>query len=255
MSINRTFAITCRCRSYSETSQTVLFFTRDYGMVRGLAKGVLRPQNAFGGPFDTLSEYEIFFIRKNGSSLHTITAADLVHSFPGIRQGLDRYTGSNLLLEVVLGLAADGEANRALYGLFRDCLKVLESGGNRAPIVMGFALQALRLAGLGLKFNECSQCGKKEAGTGRQSFDPSEGGLLCAKCRGKADEAPRRPRNSMIQVRAGDLRVLTALASSDPERLSKINPGPDVRKGTAKIVSHALRFVLENPPVMLKYML
>jgi len=33
-----------------ETSQTVLFFTREYGMLRGLAKGVLRPQNSFGGP-------------------------------------------------------------------------------------------------------------------------------------------------------------------------------------------------------------
>jgi DNA repair protein RecO (recombination protein O) len=249
----RTTAVTCRCRAYSETSQTLLFFSRDFGKMSGLAKGVIRPGNSFGGPFDTLMEYEITFVRKSSSSLHVITDAELVRPFRGLRGRFDGYIASNFLLEIVSALFGDEEPNTELYDLFTSALEAIDRGGNGGPISLGFALKALELAGLGLSLDACVLCGKISFGKQVQ-FRPSDGGVVCDVCSLTGDGGKQPAARDIFNVYPGDLRVLSAFASSDINRLSKINPGRDVMKRTIKIVRHALRFLLEKPLIMLEYL-
>ena len=49
---HRTLAIPIRCVDYSNTSQIVSMFSREEGLLEGIAKGAHRPKNSFQGPFD-----------------------------------------------------------------------------------------------------------------------------------------------------------------------------------------------------------
>ncbi|MCH7602254.1 MAG: recombination protein O N-terminal domain-containing protein, partial [Planctomycetes bacterium] len=49
------YAICIRRWDFSETSQTVSLFTRESGIIRGLAKGAKREKGNFSGGFDLLT--------------------------------------------------------------------------------------------------------------------------------------------------------------------------------------------------------
>ena len=252
MQIESTIAIALRCRPYSETSQTVLFYSRDFGKIRGIAKGVMRPQNSFGGPFDALVEYEVLFARR-GAGLHVITGAQIERAFPGLRNSMESHLASAFLLEFIIDATADEEPNRDLYSLFSRTLAALDEGGNPGPILMGFSLKALHFIGLGMKLDSCARCGGRLPGGQATEFSPSDGGALCVKCAAASESEPPRIPEKFLRVRAADLRVLHALASSDVSGLAKIGISAEVKTRAAKIVGHALKFVLEKPLLMLKY--
>jgi DNA repair protein RecO len=66
-------AICLRTWDFSETSQTVSLLTREYGVVRGLAKGAKRDSGSFSGGFDPLTAGHIVAILKQGRDLATLT--------------------------------------------------------------------------------------------------------------------------------------------------------------------------------------
>ena len=65
-------AICIRCWDFSETSQTVSLFTREHGVVRGLAKGAKREKGGFSGGLDVLTRGEMIASVKPGRDLAAI---------------------------------------------------------------------------------------------------------------------------------------------------------------------------------------
>ena len=59
-------AICLRRWDYSETSQTVRLFARDYGTVRGIVKGAKQPKGTFAGGIDLLTCGQLVAIVKPG---------------------------------------------------------------------------------------------------------------------------------------------------------------------------------------------
>ncbi len=63
MSAEKTLALVLRVVEFSETSLIVTLFTRDFGKVRGLAKGARRPKGPFESALDLRSLCRIVFLR------------------------------------------------------------------------------------------------------------------------------------------------------------------------------------------------
>ena len=81
-------ALCIRHWDWSETSQTVVLFTKTNGILRGLAKGSKRDKGKFSGGFDVLSQGEIGFLLKRDSELATLTEWDVCETFPNLRDNL-----------------------------------------------------------------------------------------------------------------------------------------------------------------------
>jgi len=83
----REHAICLRHAEWSETSQVVTLFTRGAGVIRGLAKGSLRPRAAFSGGFETLTRGEIVYFDKR-SGLSTLASWDVTDTARPFRTDL-----------------------------------------------------------------------------------------------------------------------------------------------------------------------
>ena len=90
-------AITLRRLDYSETSQVLVFLTREHGCRRLIAKGIKRgTRQRFATGIDLLERGQIMFISKSQSdaSLGTLTEWRQLDAYMGLRGDLRRlYSG------------------------------------------------------------------------------------------------------------------------------------------------------------------
>lgn len=70
-------AVVLRRFDWSETSQIAWLFTREHGLVRGVAKGAKRPKSAFDGGLEPLTRGDLSAIVKPDADLATLVSWDL----------------------------------------------------------------------------------------------------------------------------------------------------------------------------------
>ncbi len=94
MASQKTRALIIRTTDYSETSQVLSVYTRDFGRISLLAKGSKRKRAGSEGPLDVFQVMDIVFLEKSGthgsSPLHLLTDRKLVEDYHGLRRNLER---------------------------------------------------------------------------------------------------------------------------------------------------------------------
>ena len=81
MSAEKAQALVLRTVEFSETSLVATVFTREFGKVRGLAKGARRLKGPFDNALDLLAAWRIVFLRKSSDALDLLTEAKLERRF------------------------------------------------------------------------------------------------------------------------------------------------------------------------------
>ena len=77
MAAEQALALVVRGTDWSETSRITTLFTREFGKVRGLAKGGRRLKSSFDVSFDLLTVCRVVFLRKAHGGLDLLTEARL----------------------------------------------------------------------------------------------------------------------------------------------------------------------------------
>lgn len=116
MSILKTDAITLGRTDYSDSSQIIIFYTRDYGKINTIAKGFKRSSGKYNSKaIDLLTHYRILFIKKEHSTLHTLTDAVLQNNYPAFRHDLDKYFRASCMAELVNEFTEKKRPQRAAF--------------------------------------------------------------------------------------------------------------------------------------------
>ena len=131
-------AIILRAWPFSETSQTVALFSRNHGIIRGLAKGAHRPKAPFSGGFEPLTSGEIVAILRDGPGLATLTEWDLQQVCWAARQNLDAYRTATYASEAVYHAVTDRDPHPALYDALVRCFESVGDDANRTQTLSEF---------------------------------------------------------------------------------------------------------------------
>ena len=84
MPIHKTEALILNRRDFRETSLIVDFYSRDFGRISGILKGIRADLKKFASPIEPFSLNEIVFYRSKSSGLHLVSQCDLKDNFPGL---------------------------------------------------------------------------------------------------------------------------------------------------------------------------
>ena len=90
MSIHKTEAIVLRRMDFRETSLIVDFYTRDFGKLSGILKGIRLEPDKFASTVEISSYNDIIFYKKINTTLHLVSACDLKDKFFKIRDSVRR---------------------------------------------------------------------------------------------------------------------------------------------------------------------
>ncbi|MBI4726522.1 DNA repair protein RecO [candidate division TA06 bacterium] len=186
--IQRTEAIILKTQNWSESSRIVHAFTRNFGRMKFMAKGVRRSKSKFGAAFDPGTLSQVVFYRSLRSELHTASEASVVF-YPG--QGLKVTDTLNFLapaLEVAYRATDLESPNLALFNNLSVLLKALEHSPSPQRPLAEFCLASIKNLGYHPVLNRCLDC-KKLVCDELFLFSLSLGGLLCPGCGKKHGES------------------------------------------------------------------
>lgn len=180
MSIHKTQAIVLNKYDFRETSLIVNFYTREFGKISGLLKGIRTDPKKFAGTLEVFSYNEIIFYRKRNSTLHLVSQADIIDNFTDIRANMLKVSAASILTELIDAVMPPEDANEDIFNLALGILEGLKTTGDVDKLGIIFKIKLLLLSGFKPHFDSCVCCSNKLGGDSK--FSVTMGGLLCQCC-------------------------------------------------------------------------
>ncbi len=246
MPAEKATAIVLRTIEFMESSLVLTLFTREFGKVRGLAKGARRLKGPFESALDLLALCRIVFLRKSSEALDLVTEAKLLRRFRPAGRSLPSLYAGYYVAELLGELTDDYDPHPELFDLADESLVALSAGEPVANRVLRFELVALRLLGHLPSLDQCVECGAAVPMTGRVAFGQLDGGVLCGRCRGGKQQ--------VASVSAGVLRAMAGLADPTSRAWRRLEIDTQSRGQLRGLMNHYLYNLLGRKPRMHKYL-
>lgn len=132
-------------RDYSEADKILIIFTRDFGKVSTIAKGVKKLKSRKRGHLEIFSH--IKFSAAKGRGLDIITEAETINNFQKIRKNLKKASVAYFFVEAVGRTIREGEKNENVYDLLLDYLQKLETETKLKNLRNNFTQELLVMLG------------------------------------------------------------------------------------------------------------
>jgi DNA repair protein RecO (recombination protein O) len=246
MPAEKAVAIVLRTVEFSESSLVCTLFTREFGKIRGLAKGGRRLKGPFESALDVLALCRIVFLRKSSDALDLLTEAKLVRRFRPVGRDLGSLYAAYYVAELLGELTDDYDPHPELFDLADETLTALAVGESSANRTVRFELGALRILGHLPSLNACAECGREVRLAGRVAFGQLQGGVLCDQC--------REGKTQVALVSAGVLRLMAQMADPESRSWRRVETDPRSRGELRRVLNHYLINLLGHKPRMHQYL-
>ena len=230
MAVYKSKGIVLRSIRYGEADRILDLYTQDAGLVSAIAKGIRRTKSRFGARLEPLSCVD--FVAYHGRTLDTVTQAEMLRSFRGVREDLARFDAAARMVGSVRALSGGDEADRRVFNLLYNGLDALEEHDSGFEAVeAAFGLKLSILAGYAPQLDVCSNCAiDPEEAQAPLYFAPDLGGVLCRECRSATGDA--------FPLAPGTLEQLRALIERP---IREVFPENGLKEGILRVVrSHIL---------------
>lgn len=186
MAIQKTEAIVIKTLPFRSSSLIITFFTRSFGKLRGLAKGVRQENQTRAAVFELFTDLEIIFYEKTRSELHLVSDAAILESYEGLHAGLEGIAYASYFAELVDELCEVHDPHERIFDLLDFCYRYLASvPGQRLSHL--FELKLFAEIGWLPYLNACLKCEDPHLESG--FFSARQGALLCPRCAAIAADA------------------------------------------------------------------
>ena len=178
-----TGAINLKSYNLSESDKIIVMYSKDKGLIRGVAKGVKKPKSKLGARMDLLVANTLMLHK--GKNLDTICQAEVLNTFNKTRQDIDKKFYSKYVTEVVnnFGLQED-PSSELIYNLLYKNLNAISTSNSKVEImiaVIKFQLKMMIESGFSIELDSCLGCHDK-IGEETMYFVPNLGGIICKDC-------------------------------------------------------------------------
>ncbi len=180
-----------RAVNFRDTSKVVTFYTRRYGKMSAIAKGVRNPKSKYGSLFQPTNYLQIVFYRRENREMQYVSSSEFVKYFKKLGTSIERLAIAMSLVEIVDRLMHDEEENERVFTLLVESLNMLDTKDVQPQNVFAhFGLHLSVNLGFEPGFDNCLICGKridleKEK---RITYVVRKGNALCENCSANVNE-------------------------------------------------------------------
>ncbi len=184
MPLRETEAIVLRTFRLGEADKIVSLFTRQFGRLRGVARGARRSKNPYGGMLEPLSYLRVWLFERENRDLVRLNSVELVETFFMMQKEYKVQAAVQYVAEVCERLLPERQADERAFRLLLAVLRGLKvSGEVQLPLVY-FNYWLLRLEGFLPDLDHCAACGR-ELGEEAAHYGRGSEGVLCSDCRSR----------------------------------------------------------------------
>jgi len=242
MPLEQSEAIVLRSFNVGEQDKIVVLFSRDKGIIRGVAKGARKFGSRFGCSLEPLSLIKVFYYEKERKDLVTVSNCDLVESFFEIQDDLQTSFTLCYFAELVEEFSPTRAKEDTLYRLLLSVLNSLKGGGDLSFLTRYFEAWLLKINGVLPDLNKCKKCRKTVADSGWLS--PKKDGVFCDHCASQKKEGIKAELGSFVQW----------IKKNSPPKKGPLPFSPPELKRIKKTLQDIIIFHLEKKPKTLRYL-
>src|SRR5438132_5007200 len=231
----RAEAIVLKTNDFAEADRILVLFTRHFGKVRVVAKGIRRATSRMAGHAEPLTHATYQLAR--GRELDVLTGAEARAIYPDMRDDLALIAAGWYVAELVDRFTADRVPSAPLFDLLETSLRALDAGIHAPTVCRWFDLHLLDRSGFRPELGVCAQCRTALAEV-TNAWEPAAGGAICAGC------ASRLPYAAALTVRG--LKSLRYLLVSDPAAASRLRLDVGLARELDRHLRGFLRYVLDR---------
>lgn len=204
-----TDAINLKSYNLSESDKIIVMYSKQKGLIRGVAKGVKKPKSKLGARMDLLVANTLMLHK--GRNLDTICQAEVLNSFSKTRQNIDKICYSMYVTEVVHNFGIEEDpCSEVIYNLLYKTLNSISSAENKVEILLAvikFQLKMMIESGFSIEFDKCLCC-HNAVGNKNMYIVPYLGGIVCTDCAANITynkkQLPYKLRNFFKQMSIND---------------------------------------------------
>lgn len=260
MPIHTTDAIILRKRDVRETSLLVTFFTRDFGKVKGLLKGIRGPKGPLGYQVQPFTLNRIVFYESKKTDIHIATQCDLMDFFEDIREDIVKTGYAYYFIELVDALTENNGQTTEIFDLLLNSLNLLKTYASPKRIARILEIKLLQLSGVMPRLDACVAC-EAEINSNKRDLPPAApqdrtdarvrfsykfSGLLCKNCAAK-DSTSRC-------VLAGTVNFIGHIERATYEKAGNIKVSKDVGEELEGLMKQFLAYQLDTQLKSLEFL-
>lgn len=239
MPLFKTEAIVLKSINYGESDKILTFFTKDFGKIKGIAKGARRSKKRFQNALNLFTHLRLIFFEKEGMGLVRIDSCDILSTFQKIREDLKKIFHANYFLELTNEISGEWEKNINAYNLLHFSLSILDQIEAKQDYLRIFEIKLLSIFGYRPNLKRCNICKKPLEEVVDQNllfFSEEKGGMVCDIC--------SIGLNGLTPFSLGTLRVIEKIAELDLRDVQKIKFSPQILAETERILPSFLQYQL-----------
>jgi len=233
---HKTEAIALRFLDYGESDRIVTFYTRDYGKIRGIAKGARRSRKRFANALEFFCCSQIVFSRKGRDNLALIEESRVHQYFESIRADLEKTLMSSYLIELTDHFTIEDKKSAAIFQLLHDFLEQIDTGPCNEALLRFFEIRLLRQTGYQPVLDRCVACQAPVSGGDVYHFQSRAGGIRCSACQQIGEASlPVSPGTAKILLMGGDI---------DPAKMNRLSMSEQSARESRQMLMHFIRHLL-----------
>ncbi|MBN2013229.1 DNA repair protein RecO [candidate division KSB1 bacterium] len=239
MSLQKAEAIVLKIQKLGETSKIVILFSKEFGLIKVVAKGARGTKSKFLGSLDPINHVGIVFYHKEQRDLHLLSQADIIESFKSIKQDLNKLAYSMMAAEMVMRSQMERDPHANLFHLFVAFLRKLNESHNiNENVFFWFQIRFLKWLGFKPNLKMCQKCRKYIIDDERVRFSVEQGGWWCEHCSGVSGVT--------VVVSGKTINYLNQIEDSSLEAIDQISNGTEIYKESSLLLNKFMVYHIES---------
>lgn len=178
-----TDAINLKSYSLSESDKIIVMYSKEKGLIKGVAKGCKKPKSKLGARMDLLVANKLMLFK--GKNMDTICEAQGLNNFKNTRKDMDKLFYSMYVSEVITNFGLeDDPCAKETYELLYKALDKISDAKDKKEVLIGvikFQLKIMEISGFGIELDSCLCC-KEQILEEDMYFSSKMGGVFCKDC-------------------------------------------------------------------------
>ena len=223
-----TKAIILKRQDFRERDSKVTLYSIDKGRLELVARGTKKITSKLAGHIEPIARSQIMVIK--GKQWDYIGSAVSEESYPVVKSDLSKLEAAGEAMRVVLKAVKPGEADREIFRLVLDFLKVLDRPATPPEmsrlLLHFFILKFLVRLGLSPELYRYSDS-RKPIEPGKNIFDLEKGGIIKSNASSSKDQ---------LAISESCIKILRLSIKEDFDKLCRIKFTPVIFKETVVII-------------------
>lgn len=245
MAVEKTRGFILTREEIGETSLLLTVYTRDFGKLKLISKGVRTPGEKFISAYELFALDDIVFYERKKKGFYLLSQCELINFFPEVREALDRLSYAIYFVELLNSVTQAGDENFKLYELLLNCLELLSGRASPKRVTRIFEIRLLTLLGLMPRLKSCVNCGRVSE-KGRARFSLSSGGVLCERCFARDRKAG--------PLLAGTINFISDIENLPFDRIKRIKVTKRVGGEVERLLKSFINYHLDIRPKSMAFM-